>query len=64
MMDTTETTVQAARTALVAIDWDGENPMPVVGLMYALISELEASGHPRQSMAEMLEAMGACWAIA
>ena len=64
MMDSTETTVQAARTALVAINWDGEDPMPVVGLMYALVNELEASGHSRQSMAEMLEAMGACWAIA
>ncbi len=61
-MDKTQRTVEAARTALVAIDWDGEDPHQVVGLIYALVNELEAVGHPRKSMSEMLKAMGTCWA--
>jgi hypothetical protein len=56
-------TTEVARTSLVAINWDGDNPMPVVGLIYALINELEASGHSRRSMGEMLKGMGRAWQI-
>jgi hypothetical protein len=63
-MATTQQNIEAARTALVAIDWDGDDPMPVVGLMYALVNELEDSGHTRQSMSDMLRSMGDAWSAA
>jgi len=60
-MATTQQNIEAARTALVAIGWDGEDPMPVVGLTYALIHELEEAGHTTQSMSDMLRTMGDAW---
>lgn len=63
-MDTTQRNIETARTALVAIDWDGDDPMPVVGLIYALITELEEVGHTRRSMSAMLRSMGDAWAAA
>ena len=63
-MATTQQNIETARTSLVAIEWDGDDPMPVVGLMYALVSELEGVGHTRQSMSDMLRSMGDAWAAA
>lgn len=51
-----------AQAALVAVDWDGFDPMPVVGLIYALITELEDGGHTQQSMSDLLRTMGEAWA--
>lgn len=52
-----DSTVEAARTALVAINWDGFDPRPVAGLIFALGDELEAAGHTRRDVTLMLKKM-------
>jgi len=49
-----DATIEAARTALVAMNWDGESPRPVAGLILAITDELEAAGHSRRDAAAML----------
>jgi hypothetical protein len=49
-----DATVEAARTALVAVDWDGINPEPVAGLVLVLADELAAGGHSYASIAKMM----------
>lgn len=53
-----DATIEAARTALVAINWDGEDPEPVALLIFAITDELEAAGHSRRDVALMLKKMG------
>ncbi len=55
-MDTeNDIVVEAARTALVALDWDGHDPRPVGGLILVLSDELNHAGHSYRDIAIMLE---------
>mgnify|MGYP005848308105 CR=1 FL=1 len=53
-----DATIEAARTALVAMNWDGEDPRPVAGLILAITDELEAAGHSRRNVALMVGKIG------
>jgi hypothetical protein len=52
-----DATIEAARTALVAINWNGFDPEPVGLLIFAITDELEAVGHSRRNVALMLRKM-------
>ncbi|SFQ56569.1 hypothetical protein SAMN05421853_11099 [Roseivivax halotolerans] len=52
-----DATIEAARTALVAMNWDGFDPRPVAGLIFAITDELEAAGHSRRDVTLMLRKM-------
>ena len=54
----TDPTVDAARAALVNIDWDGSDPRPVGGLVLVLADELNAVGHSYKNISTMLKNIG------
>lgn len=53
-----------ARSALAVVGWDGEAAQPVMGLIDKLVTELNASGLPKQNMAGIFRVMADCWEIA
>lgn len=46
--------IEVARTALVAMNWDGRDPRPAARLIFALVGELNAAGHSEASTTLML----------
>ena len=48
-------TVNAARAAMIDIDWDRADPVPVGYLILALTDELNAAGHSYKNISTMLK---------
>ncbi|MEQ8896326.1 MAG: hypothetical protein RID23_04485 [Roseovarius sp.] len=57
-MTENDSSTEVVRTALVAINWDGEDPRPVAALIFSLGNELQAAGYSRDDVAEMLKNIG------